>query len=347
VTPRPFDLAACPRVRPRDARATRAALRTCARLPARWPIVLPPLGSAVVEFAGVDVDDAERIAGVDLAISFGVGRGRVRIEFPFASRLVDAVLGGTAVFSEARAAGPAERGVLAGVLAPLFDRVGGSVHLGPLPARDGATAAILFRLETAVASGWLRLTPPVGGLSGVPVPADDASMWRARASRIPVTASVELARTAVPARELARVAIGDAIVFDGARAARFAADAPWDGHVRVGDHAADVTVDVAGGVSIVGGFSPVQPQEGNMSASGSNIDATTVLGAASIEVVAELGRIALRGDEVLGLAPGVVLAVGKGRPGVTLRVGGEIWADGEIVDIDGELGVRVTRLANR
>ena len=84
-----------------------------------------------------------------------------------------------------------------------------------------------------------------------------------------------------------------------------------------------------------------------MSASGSNTDATTVLAAASIEVVAELGRVSLRGDELLGLAPGAVLAIGMGRTGVALRVGGEIWAEGEIVDIDGELGVRVTRLANR
>ena len=84
-----------------------------------------------------------------------------------------------------------------------------------------------------------------------------------------------------------------------------------------------------------------------MSVSDSNTDATTVLGAASIEVVAELGRITLRGDELLGLAPGAVLALGAGPTGISLRVGGEIWADGEIVDIDGELGVRVTRLANR
>jgi flagellar motor switch/type III secretory pathway protein FliN len=27
-----------------------------------------------------------------------------------------------------------------------------------------------------------------------------------------------------------------------------------------------------------------------------------------------------------------------------LRAGGEIWAEGELVNVDGELGVRVTRL---
>ena len=75
-----------------------------------------------------------------------------------------------------------------------------------------------------------------------------------------------------------------------------------------------------------------------MSVSESDTDATTVLAAASIEVVAELGRVTLRGDELLGLAPGAVLAVGAGRTTISLRVGGEVWADGEIVDIDGELG---------
>jgi flagellar motor switch/type III secretory pathway protein FliN len=150
----------------------------------------------------------------------------------------------------------------------------------------------------------------------------------------------------VPAAALARVAVGDGIVFDGMRAAAFTPDALWGGRLRIGGHVADVTVDAEGKVSVTGGFSPLQ-QEESMSASGSNVDATTVLGAATIEIVAEIGRVSLRGDEVLGLAPGAVLVVGKGRPGVSLRIGGEIWADGEIVDIDGELGVRVTRLANR
>jgi flagellar motor switch/type III secretory pathway protein FliN len=29
---------------------------------------------------------------------------------------------------------------------------------------------------------------------------------------------------------------------------------------------------------------------------------------------------------------------------VVLRVGGELWAEGELVNVDGELGVRVTAL---
>jgi len=338
-----LELADFPRVRARQARATRALLGSCARLPENWPVFLPPFGPATVSFAGFD-GGGDRIAGVELPVNFGVARGRVTVETAFAVRLVDAALGGAAVFSAVRPAGPAERGVLAGVLAPVFDRIGGSLHLGSLPPveRRGEPAAITLRLETVVASGWLRLIPPVGGLPA----GDSVDAWRGRAGRIPATGQIEIAVTRVPASALAGVAVGDAVVFDGASASAFVPDAPWNARFRVGPHAADVTIAVDGKLLIGSGFSPL-PEEENMSASGSNTDATTVLAAASIEVVAEIGRITVRGDELLGLAPGAVLALGKERARVALRVGGEVWADGEIVDIDGELGVRVTRLANR
>ena len=50
---RAFDLGTCPRVRARQARATRAVLRACALLPERWSVGLPPLGSATMTFAGL------------------------------------------------------------------------------------------------------------------------------------------------------------------------------------------------------------------------------------------------------------------------------------------------------
>jgi flagellar motor switch/type III secretory pathway protein FliN len=346
VNTRPFDLEACPRVRARQARATRAVLPSCAFIPASWPVELPPLGHATVAFAGVD-PDTDRDDGVPLAVGFGAGRGRVTIEPSFAARLVDTVLGGGGVFSPARTVGPAERGLLVGILAPVFDRIGGGLQLSVVAPRDGRDrdlAAIALRLQTVVASGWLRLTPPAGGL---PAHDDGADVWRRRAERIPLTGHVEIAATGVPAGAFVGVGVGDAIVFDGMRSSSFAANASWHGRLRVGDHAADIAVDVGGKLSVVGGLAPLHNEEKTMSATGSNSDATTVLGAASIEVVAELGRITLRGNELLGLAPGAVLAMGVGRSGISLRVGGEVWADGEIVDIDGELGVRITRVANR
>ncbi len=300
-----------------------------------------------MSFVGFDPEAAGADA-IDLAVNFGTERGRVSIEPSFAVRLVDGVLGGEAIFSPARSAGPAERGVLAGLLAPAFDRLGGSVTLDPVAASDGRgeqAAGLAFLLETVVASGWLRLTPPAADWPAITSITD---AWGVRVRRVPVTAEVQLAATGLPVRALASAVAGDAIVFDGNEAAAFAADVPWRGRLRVGGHVAEVVVDVGGKVSLAGGFSPARKEERHMSASDSNTDSTTtVLAAASIEVVAELGRIALRGDELLGLAPGAVLALGAQRKGVSLRVGGELWADGEIVDIDGELGVRVTRVANR
>ena len=86
-------------------------------------------------------------------------------------------------------------------------------------------------------------------------------------------------------------------------------------------------------------------KEVTMEVSGPTQMATAALAAAPIEVTAELARLTLRGEELLALAPGVVLTVAAERSrAVVLRAGGEIWAEGELVDVEGELGVRVTRL---
>ncbi len=70
---------------------------------------------------------------------------------------------------------------------------------------------------------------------------------------------------------------------------------------------------------------------------------TAALAASPIEVIVELGRLTLRGEDVVGLGPGAVLALGRlGAAPVVLRVGGEVWAEGELCDVDGALGVRVT-----
>jgi flagellar motor switch/type III secretory pathway protein FliN len=45
----------------------------------------------------------------------------------------------------------------------------------------------------------------------------------------------------------------------------------------------------------------------------------------------------------VALGPGAVPALGRaGAAPIVLRVGGEVWAEGELCDVDGALGVRVT-----
>jgi type III secretion protein Q len=77
-------------------------------------------------------------------------------------------------------------------------------------------------------------------------------------------------------------------------------------------------------------------------------DVAALLADMPVEIVAEVGRVSLRGDEVAALAPGSVLRLGRvvGAP-VALRVGEQLWAEGELVSVDGELGVRVTATRGR
>jgi flagellar motor switch/type III secretory pathway protein FliN len=345
VTVAAFDLGACPAVDARRAHATRATLRACAMLPERWEVELPPLGAAAITPVAIDCDDG-RADDVALGLRFGAGAGRVAVDPLFAARVVDRVLGGRAMLPPTviRALGPAERGVLAAVLAPIWDRLGATVDLGVVPAGSSDVAAIVIRIDAAGASGNVRLTPAApdafwgGGC---------AAVWRGRAGRLPVAAHVEIARTGLLYRELAALVVGDAVVFDGVGADAFAVHASWPGRLRIGGFAAALAVGVGGELTIAGGFSGEQGEEMKMAAADSETDTTEVLASAPVEVVAELGRITIRGDELLGLGAGAVLALGRGRQNVSLCVAGEVWADGEIVDIDGQLGVRVTRVARR
>jgi flagellar motor switch/type III secretory pathway protein FliN len=64
-----------------------------------------------------------------------------------------------------------------------------------------------------------------------------------------------------------------------------------------------------------------------------------------VELVLELGRHRLSGEEVLSLGAGDVLTLN--RPlvgGIDLRVGGKLVARGELVDVEGEAGVRLLEM---
>jgi flagellar motor switch protein FliM len=64
-----------------------------------------------------------------------------------------------------------------------------------------------------------------------------------------------------------------------------------------------------------------------------------------VEVACELGRVTMSGRELLELRPGAVIPVGRPLSGpVDLVVGGRVVARGELVDVEGEIGVRITQL---
>ncbi len=355
----PFDLGTCPSVQAAEARATRAVAQKLAALPRAWQAELPPFGAASVIVAGIDRAPTSAEAIV-LAILRGNARGRLSLAQPFAARLVDAALGGRGVFSAARALGPAERGVLVALLAPLLDAIGWSTDLAPAP-ESTVGHAIAVNVEGPFGAGVLWLDLPATGSEFAPGPASGG--WRERASALPVEARLEIAATDLRASELARLALGDALVFDGVDFAAFKPDTDWIAQLTIGGHAAPLRIEPRGTLVLTGDFQLTdaaggrkvgvvqegkEGKENSMDVTGPTQMATAALAAAPIEIVAELARLTLRGEEVLGLAPGVVLTVTADRSrAVVLRAGGEIWAEGELVDVDGELGVRVTRLLHR
>lgn len=71
-----------------------------------------------------------------------------------------------------------------------------------------------------------------------------------------------------------------------------------------------------------------------------------LLAKAPVVATVELDQVTLTGAELAALAEGHVLETSF-RPGasqVTLRVAGEPWAEGDLVDVDGQLGVRIRRV---
>jgi flagellar motor switch/type III secretory pathway protein FliN len=73
--------------------------------------------------------------------------------------------------------------------------------------------------------------------------------------------------------------------------------------------------------------------------------AEEILAVAPVTVVAELGRVVVRGDELAGLVPGAVLSLGPEAAGsLNLRIEGQLWARGELVRVGDELAVRITHL---
>jgi flagellar motor switch protein FliM len=171
---------------------------------------------------------------------------------------------------------------------------------------------------------------------------------------------VRLASTLVPAEALADLGAGDVVLFDGVGAGIVSGESQ-ELQLTVGAFTAVARADAAGSLAIVQGWRAAaldtrrtETTSDRTSGKDPTMDAdktepaAATLASAPIEVVAELGRITLRGDEILGLAPGVVLGLRVDRTSaVSLRVGGQLLAEGELVNVEGELGVRVTRLLPR
>jgi flagellar motor switch/type III secretory pathway protein FliN len=270
--------------------------------------------------------------------------GSVAIDRWLTLAIVAATLGMPAPIA-LRRLGAVERGVLGGHLATLLARWGQTIaiDLGDEGrAKGGASlTAIAVRAEAAGAAGtvWIDVPPEWLALGSTPVPArsDRMTELRAVADRLATVARVAIAVTTMRRAELEGARAGDAVVFDGVAW-------PGDGDrpvtLRIGDQAAPAHLSAGGRLALAGRFRAVVKGAHPMTD-----DSAEVLAAAPIEIVAEVGRIVLSGDQVLRLGEGSVLSLGRPGATVDLVIGGRTWARGELVNVDGELGVRITELA--
>lgn len=292
----------------------------------------------------------------------------VTLPAPLRDAAVDLLLGG-----DGRAPGAAApprslvRGVALYAAARLLDAAGAGdwrawdVTPGPPrpPPAGGAARSLRVRLgdrwHTVVVWSFPRTGPPA---SAAPLPG-----W---ARALPLPLSVRIARGAIPAARLAAATPGDVFLPDEAWARRAGPGAPLVGHARAsvaGGRRATLscTVDATGlrlrTISLAAdaprpaGAEEVRrvTKDGDEPDTGREatpaLDDLAALGDAAVDVHVEIARLRLPLEELLALRPGALLATGA-APGreVTLRVGDRAIARGELVDVDGELGVRLLRV---
>jgi type III secretion system YscQ/HrcQ family protein len=157
---------------------------------------------------------------------------------------------------------------------------------------------------------------------------------------------LEVGRTALERPDLAGLEAGDVVLFDriGVRDAR---GGPVTLRLGRGGFRARLDGDALTieepyrlnlGAPIMESESSERPDEAG---------ADQLLRELPVEVVCELGRVTMTGRELLELRPGAVIPVGRPLAGpVDLTVGGRVVARGELVDVEGEIGVRIAQICD-
>jgi type III secretion system YscQ/HrcQ family protein len=157
-----------------------------------------------------------------------------------------------------------------------------------------------------------------------------------RLAGLRVRVPVEVGRITLPLEELGRLGEGDVILSD---------DCPRNGTslqalLRVGSGGFLATVAQNGEVTVGAPF-----RTGGLGMSTPETESTELAEQLPVQIVVELGRLQITGAQVLDLEQGDVLTLD--RPlvdAVDLRVGDRLIARGDLVDVDGEAGVRLTEV---
>jgi flagellar motor switch protein FliM len=224
---------------------------------------------------------------------------------------------------------------------------------------DGAAPKSLLILDLAVtvrgSHGWARLIfPGQLRLGSAPAPSS-ATLQRAwhkrqRLDGVSVELCIEAGFGFLPGKEVLALEPGDVVLLDHFGPKPVTGGPVW---LRLGGGVIPGHLD-GSGVTVLGSFHlraqamAQQPSDDN---DRPTPDATppsdALLRELPVQITCEIGRVTLSAREVLELRPGAVVPVGRPLAGpVDLTAGGRVLARGELVDVEGEIGVRVTELAD-
>lgn len=279
----------------------------------------------------------------------------VELSAAFAERLVDRTLGGDPAHALAPTLLPLDelsRGALSYLVARVLGALGAALRLRHVSDRvsevDGALGAgpflaCAFEVSAGGDAGGVRAFLPLS----LRFAAAGRAPRQAFAA-LPLTLIAQIGSAAFKRAELQQLKLGDVIVLDHTSLA-FDGRA-FAGHVMVhvagsGTHLLCRTGERSLSVESLTSVKEPKMTNGRLSQSPEPRTLPEIASDAPLELSVELARFSLTLGELQRTAPGDVLVTGR-RIGdaVTLRVADTALAEGELVDVDGEIGVRITRL---
>jgi type III secretion protein Q len=256
------------------------------------------------------------------------GKASLAVECTFAARLADHVAGGTGAPAPTAALSPAQRTVVELAVLGALDAVASesdveaalAPRLGTRPTTPDRPVCVEVSVTAAGAEGRALLCLPGAALRALRgTPALPAAL-----ADVPVPATLRIARAEVDPADVAQLAEGDVLALDRAPGTEAARLLPGglEAHGRLDGDALEVD--------------GLRDPEG-----------AAVEGPAPVVLGIELASLSLPLGEISRIAPGAVLGLGLDRRGlVRLRIGDREVARGELVDVDGAVGVRITAVGD-
>lgn len=310
---------------------------------------------------------------VCVALVGDAGEDRIALELspPIASSLVDRILGGDGS-APAAALSDGQRGVVAFLATEALSRLGAPFRVATVLT---TTESILAFLGASGAGAWMVRTQ-VGDRAGTLrgwAPANTKLRVTASNPRnVPVTFVRDLAAADVRGETLRGLQLDDVFLFDRAETwgelsrtrirALCATRTTWwvrSGAIETIETAESIEAGMSAGNSrgeIMDKPTDTEathgPQPGTVTAHANYeeqtrrvADGLSAVGDAPVQVSLEVARFVLTLDEVARLAPGEVVGAGvQVGDEVRLRAGDRVLAVGDLVDVDGQIGVRIRRL---